>query len=107
MASGLRGPLGGWERVVSRTGDVVRLDVTPRGLAVVVATPEGNELARAPLPYPVAGYGGHELVLSAQERYLALFLYSGQSEVGYELFGFRPELVHLGGFAYVFGEGLG
>ena len=38
---------------------------------------------------------------------MALWLYSGQSEVGYELFEFRPELQHCHSFPYVFGEGYG
>jgi hypothetical protein len=82
----------------------VRFEVTAREMSVV--TDHGNgESRRVSLPYPMAGYGGHELVLSARERFLAVFLYSGQSEQGYELFELRPRLHHLGGLAYVFGEG--
>jgi hypothetical protein len=33
------------------------------------------------LPVPASGYGGHEFVVSDDERYAALFLSSGQSEV--------------------------
>jgi hypothetical protein len=62
------------------------------------------EGSRASLPYPAAGYGGHELVVSPSGKYLALFLYSGQSEVGWELFEL-PTLRHIGGLPYVFGEG--
>jgi hypothetical protein len=45
------------------------------------------------LPYPNAGYGGHELVRSPDGRHLAVFLYSGQSEQGWELFQLEPVLV--------------
>lgn len=61
--------------------------------------------ARVSLPYPSRGCGGHELVVSASGRYLALFLYSGQGELGWELFELRPRLRHLGGLPYVSGEG--
>ncbi len=61
--------------------------------------------SRVSIPIPSAGYGGHELVGSSSERFLALFLYSGQSEVGWELFELRPQLRHVGGLPYVFGEG--
>lgn len=57
------------------------------------------------LPYPREGYGGHEIVLSPRQHYAALFLYSGQSEVGYELFALGHGLQHLGGLPYVYGEG--
>jgi hypothetical protein len=59
---------------------------------------------RVSLPYPASGYGGHELVVSPSDRYLALFLYSGQSEVGWELFEL-PGLRHIGRLPYIFGEG--
>lgn len=57
------------------------------------------------LPYPHAGYGGHELVVSPDESHVALYLYSGQSEQGWELFSLSPELRHVGGLPYVNGEG--
>lgn len=57
------------------------------------------------LPCPRAGYGGHELVVGRNEDYLALFLYSGQSEQGWELFTLAPQLRHVGGLPYVDGEG--
>jgi hypothetical protein len=41
---------------------------------------------RLDLPYPSAGYGGSELVVAPDERHVAMFVYSGQSEVGLELF---------------------
>src|SRR5262245_14852795 len=60
--------------------------------------------ARAVLSYPHLGFGGHALVVSADESYLALFLFSGQSEQGWELFEL-PSLKHLGGLPYSEGEG--
>ena len=71
----------------------------------IVERSTGIERSTVRLPYPSAGYGGHELVVSPFGRYLALFLYSGQSEVGYELFELVPELMHVGSLPYVFGEG--
>jgi hypothetical protein len=104
----VRSPLGGWEQLTTQRGEVVCVeDSAAPEIAVVVDAPNGEALARTAIPYPVHGYGGHELLLSAQERYLAMFLYSGQSEVGYELFCFRPRLRHICSFGYVFGEGLG
>ncbi|MGE5184410.1 MAG: hypothetical protein ACM31C_20210 [Acidobacteriota bacterium] len=63
-------------------------------------------LLRATLPYPRHGYGGHALVVSPDERYLALHLYSGQSEEGWELFEL-PSLRHLASLPYFHGEGTG
>src|SRR5690242_13282322 len=57
------------------------------------------------LPCPQLGYGGHELVVSPEEDYLALYLFSGQSEQGWELFSLVPELRHVGSLPYVEGEG--
>ena len=103
----VRGPLGGWEQFVARGDELVRVEVSNTEIAVVVEAPKGEVLARTAIPYPTAGCGGYEILLSAKERYLAMFLYSGQSEVGYELFYFRPYLQHIFSFGYVFGEGTG
>src|SRR5215831_21219050 len=103
----VRGPLGGWEQFVARGDELVRVEVSNTEIAVVVEAPKGEVLARTAIPYPTAGCGGYEILLSAKERYLAMFLYSGQSEVGYELFYFRPLLRHICSFGYVFGESLG
>jgi hypothetical protein len=85
-------------------GATLRLEVSRSQLAVVVDA-GGSPRTRRTLPYPAHGYGGHEMVVSPGERYLALFLYSGQSEVGYELFELRPELRHVASLPYVYGEG--
>ncbi len=73
------------------------------GLVVTLASDDATrEIA---LPCPRAGYGGHELVVSPDESSLALFLFSGQNEQGWELFSLRPMLRHLGGLPYVEGTG--
>jgi hypothetical protein len=90
-------------------GGGAKIVVTAHGLVGITVSifdrSNGVERSAVRLPYPSAGYGGHELVVSPSGRYLALFLYSGQSEVGYELFELTPELAHVGGLPYVFGEG--
>lgn len=102
----VRGPLGGWERLVDRAGATIRAEVGPAGIEIVLEDPNHRGVTRTRIPYPRAGHGGHELLLSAGERYLAMFLYSGQSEVGYELFSY-PDLRWVCALPYVFGEGLG
>ncbi len=63
------------------------------------------ELARLNFAIPTAGYGGHEIVLSPCERHAAVQLFSGQSQLGYELFAIAPALKHIGGMPYEFGQG--
>lgn len=72
-------------------------------LVVAVESDDDSEMVR--LPYPSAGYGGHEIVVSPDERYAAVFIYSGQSEIGYELFELKPSLRHRASVPYVFGTG--
>jgi hypothetical protein len=105
-AKSVRGPLGGWERFVTRHDELIRVEMSDAEIAVLVETVNGEALARAAIPCPVLG-ALHELVLSASERYLAMFLWSGQGELGYELFHFRPHLQHICSFGYEIGEGLG
>ncbi len=100
----IRSPLGGFEELETQSGGRVRVET--RG-ALDVISEQAGETQRVRLPYPQSGYGGHEIVLSKSERYLALFLWSGQSEVGYELFANRPALAHLSSFPYTYGMGLG
>ncbi|MBC8069577.1 MAG: hypothetical protein IAG13_14665 [Deltaproteobacteria bacterium] len=90
---------GGHARVVVTAHGLVGITVS------VVERSSGIERGTVRLPYPSAGYGGHQLVVSPSGRYLAMFLYSGQAEVGYELFELIPELVHTASLPYVFGEG--
>jgi hypothetical protein len=46
-----------------------------------------------------------ELVVSKDERYVALLIYTGQSTQGYELFALEPALTRIGGLADVWGCG--
>jgi hypothetical protein len=64
----------------------------------------GDQVVR--LPPPVAGLEGLELVVSPDERYACLFVYSGQSQQGWELFEVEPALRHVSSLPYVHGEGL-
>lgn len=48
------------------------------------------------LPGWRGGIGGLELVLSADERFAVVFLYSGQSSQGFEVFELEPTLRHVG-----------
>lgn len=95
--------MGGFKELETRSGATIRLE-TKNALTVIV---EGGAEApqRIALPYPNAGYGGHELLLSKDETYLVLALYSGQSEQGYELFTYRPELKQIASVPYAYGEG--
>jgi hypothetical protein len=98
-------PMGGVTEVTCRDGRTIRLEVG-RALRVIVATTDAV-VATLELAMPSAGYGGHELVLSPGQTCVALWLYSGQSEVGYELLELVPSLRRVGGLPYVFGEGFG
>jgi hypothetical protein len=65
----------------------------------------GVEIGSARVPRPSAGYGGHDLIVSPHESYAAVYIFSGQSQDGYELFELRPTLRRLEGVPYVRGEG--
>jgi hypothetical protein len=63
---------------------------------------------RAPEHAAVAwsgGVGGLELVGSPDGRYAVLFVFTGQSSQGYELFAIAPTLARIGGLAQVHGHG--
>ncbi len=79
--------------------------VTGKKAALVlrVADGDGRERASIQLPYPTSGYGGHEVVLG-KHPLVALWLYSGQTQVGYELLELET-LRHLGSLPYQVGEG--
>jgi hypothetical protein len=49
-------------------------------------------------------FAGHEIVVSPDGAFAALFLYSGQSEVGWELFALLPRLKRLRGLPLQFGH---
>ena len=97
---------GGREHLVSSRGELINIDRSGSEIAVVVAAPNGKALVRAAINFRSED-AGVELLLSPNERYLALYLFSGQSEEGYELFYFRPHLAHICSFGLVFGEGYG
>ena len=103
-ADGTRGVFGGWTDLVTARGDRITLAVKHPTLSLVVARDAGRA-ERIDLAYPGLGYGGHEFVLSSQESYLLMWLYSGQNEVGYELFSYSPELRHLESEPYRSGDG--
>ena len=85
-------------------GGTLTVEVAPpTGLIFYVTDRSRRELARLCLPYPRSGYGGHQVVLGPHP-YAAVFLYSGQSQVGYELFELET-LRHLGGLPYERGDG--
>ena len=78
---------------------------SPRALLFeALAWPALSSRQSVTLPYPRSGYGGSALSISASDRYGAAMIYSGQSEVGYELFVLKPAIQHLGGLASVPGE---
>lgn len=97
---------GGSESVILRSHATVHCGKEPRAREFWVAI-EGPADARQQvvLPVPSSGYGGSELVVSPDQRWAALFIYSGQSEAGYELFALEPALAHVGQLPYVRGEG--
>lgn len=66
--------------------------------------PSRTLLSEVALPFPSAGYGGAVLSISHHANFAAALLYSGQTEVGYELFALSPTLQHVGGMPYLFGE---
>lgn len=107
MRRAVCGDFGGWEVAPTRDGGTIRVEVDVQGIAVVSERATGQERARVELPRPPQGIGGYELFLSREERWLALFLYSGQSEVGYEVFALEPALRRVGGLPYVHGTGDG
>lgn len=93
-----RGLFGGFKELTSTDGRTVQVAAESPELRI------SDGVNSEVLPLSSAGYGGHELVLSPDEELLVVWLYSGQSEIGYELFDFNP-LRHLRSFPYVVGEG--
>jgi hypothetical protein len=70
----------------------------------LLAWPSLSPVAECKLPYPSSGVGGMELAVSPDSTWAALWLYSGQSEEGYELFAL-PGLNRIGGLLYEAGTG--
>lgn len=93
---------GGANEVELEAGTLRRIG----GGVIVELARTGGELERVELPYPRNGFGGSELVVSPDQHWAALFVYSGQSEQGWELFELAPKLRHVGGLPYVRGQGM-
>jgi len=75
-------------------------------LLVMVLAESGGELASFTLPTRFHGnFGGSEIVFSPRGGFAAIFMHSGQSEQGYELFAVAGEVRHLGGVPFVIGAG--
>ncbi len=85
--------------ITLRDGRPIRLAVDRAHALELIVGDEGVHW-----PYPNAGLGGHKVVVSPRETHAAVWLFSGQSEVGYELFALTPKLMHLGGLPYHFGH---
>ncbi len=75
------------------------------GVNLTVELERNGAVSRVVLPMPRKGYGGHELVVAPDEQHAALYLFSGQSEQGWELFALTPTLQHRVGLPMTFGEG--
>lgn len=96
---------GGANPVTLRSGGVLSCGARKGDAEWVELERAGEPIQRLALPYPNAGIGGQELVISPDERYAAMFVYSGQSEQGYELFALEPMLRHVRSVGYFEGEG--
>jgi hypothetical protein len=88
------------DKVMLRSGAVLRAGAVAADSIWVTL-----DRQRISLGYPSAGLGGGTLLVSPDERYAVLYVLSGQSEQGYEVFALEPELRHLGGIPYRNGEG--
>ncbi|MFZ5439344.1 MAG: hypothetical protein ACOZQL_05010 [Myxococcota bacterium] len=82
----------------------VRCEVQQRGIRVALTRP-GAPVEELWLPPWPGGVGGVELVTSPDERSLAVFLFSGQSSQGFELFSLEPSLRHLASVPETWGHG--
>ncbi|MFI5915118.1 hypothetical protein [Dactylosporangium sp. NPDC051541] len=63
--------------------------------ALTLVTPGAPDEV-APFPGPPEA-GGHEFVVSPDERHLVLFSWSGQGTLGLEVFRLQPAFAHIGG----------
>lgn len=96
---------GGSESVALRSGATVRCGYDS-DILVTLAHGAGHADQVVRLPSPAEGLEGLELVVSPDERYACLLVYSGQSHQGWELFELEPTLSHVSSLPYVPGEGL-
>lgn len=75
-------------------------------LAVSVRSDAGRALARFALASPFHGnFGGSQIVISPGGAFAALYMHSGQSEQGYELFAVSGEIRRLAGVPFAVGHG--
>ncbi len=75
-------------------------------LAVSVRSDTGRALARFTLASPFHGnFGGSQIVISPGGAFAALYMHSGQSEQGYELFAVGGEIRRLAGVSFAVGHG--
>ncbi len=91
------------ERVELRQGVVIRCSFE-RGSVLLEVIRPAQASSKVPIAEWRGGIGGVELVVSPDERFLAVFVFSGQSTVGYELFSLEP-LVRIGGLPETRGHG--
>ena len=102
VATYANGDRDGVDRVTIR-GGASTLQWSDDGRALTIVTPGApDEVARFS---PRTQVGGFEFVVSRDEQYVALFIYSGQSSQGYELFALRPTFTHIGGMPETPGHG--
>lgn len=103
---------GGVEVHTLRDGGVLRCGDGPQLSLIIERRVHGAdvryEVAR---PAPMQGLGGRELVVSPDEQYAALFVYSGQSEQGWVLFAVSPDdelhpIRYMSSLPYVHGQGM-
>ncbi len=98
MTETTQGVFGGLTEVSTSDGRAIRVDPTYPALRV------SDGINTVVLPHPESGYAGREFVMSADETHLIVWVYSGQNEVGYELFELNP-LRHVTSVPYVHGVG--
>jgi hypothetical protein len=78
----------------------------PQHVRVALTDEDDRELGVLRVPSKFYGnYGGCEITVSPLAGFVALFMFSGQSEQGYELFRTGSGLEHLPGLSYEHGMG--
>lgn len=94
------------DEIVHNDSIAVRLRVPSRNSIQYerLAWPSLTLHSQTALPYPQSGYGGSVLSISPSSNFAAALVYSGQGEIGYELFALAPTIQRVGGLPYVEGE---
>ncbi len=88
---------------LARRGGSVALDRKKLELVVLDAT--GAVIESEIVPAPRGGYGGSKLIVSPDERHAAVFLFTGASSQGWELYSIEPTLQRRAGLPCIGGEG--